>query len=123
MARWPATPGANDAANLQNSRKGNRQDDTQQAKERPTNQICDQHYDGMQPRFSPHDAWTQIHPFEQLPANKQDQAQYQIPRIMPNQRQAGLEHIGREDPLPRQLHVNTAGGSLREVGVSSLETG
>lgn len=57
--------------NLQNSRKGNRQDDTQQAKERPTNQNCDQHYDGMQPRFSPHDAWTQIHPFEQLPANKQ----------------------------------------------------
>jgi hypothetical protein len=34
-----------------------------------------------------------------------------------------LENIGREEPLPRQQHVNTAGGSLREVGVSSLETG
>ena len=57
--------------NLQNGRKGNREDNAEQAKERPTNQNGDQHNDGMQSRFPPHDARTQIHPFEQLPANKQ----------------------------------------------------
>ena len=57
--------------NLQNGRKGNREDNAEQAKERPTNQHRDQHYDGMQSRFSSHDAWTQIHPFKQLPTNKQ----------------------------------------------------
>jgi hypothetical protein len=56
---------------LQNGRGRNRKDDAQQAKERPTNQNRHQHYDRMQPRLPPHDAWTQIHPFEQLPANKQ----------------------------------------------------
>src|SRR5215510_6679667 len=56
---------------LQNSRHGHRDDDAQQAKERPTNQNRDHYYDGMQPRLSAHDAWAQIHPFEQLLANKQ----------------------------------------------------
>src|SRR5215475_12173781 len=61
---------------LQNSRNGNRDDNAQQAKERPTNQNRDHHYNGMQPRFPAHDAWAQIHAFEQLPANiQQDNTQ------------------------------------------------
>src|SRR5262249_6199598 len=56
---------------LQHSRDGNRDDDAWQAKERPTNQNRHHHYDGMQSRFAAHDAWTQIHSFKQLPANKQ----------------------------------------------------
>jgi hypothetical protein len=42
--------------NLQNGRKGHREDDAQQAKECPANQNRDQHYDEMQSRFPPHDA-------------------------------------------------------------------
>jgi len=61
---------------LQHSRDGNCDDDAQQAKERPTNQNRDHHDDWMQPRFPAHDAWAQIHSFEQLPANiQQDNTQ------------------------------------------------
>ena len=61
---------------LQHGRDGNRDDDTQQAKERPTNQNRDHHDDRMQPRFPAHDAWAQIHAFEQLPADiQQDNTQ------------------------------------------------
>jgi hypothetical protein len=56
---------------LQNGRDGHCENDAQQAKAHPTNQNRDHHDDGMQPHFPPHDAWPQIHPFEQLSTNKQ----------------------------------------------------
>src|SRR5262249_5487598 len=78
-SRWPGgTPRLVPATqeDLQNSRDGNRDDDAQQAKERPTNQNRDHHYDWVQARFPAHDAWAQIHAFKQLPTNiQQDNTQ------------------------------------------------
>jgi hypothetical protein len=66
VARWPACLVPTTQDDLQNSRDGNCDNDAQQAKERPTNQNSNHHYDGMQPCFPAHDAWAQIYSLHKL---------------------------------------------------------